>query len=83
MSAPFVLLRFASLAGEEGKGIGGSSRNKKEGWQDKSSAVGRAAGGWFGERICDVWSVALPSFRPISRIISACHAPSLALSVHG
>ena len=52
-------------------------------WRDKSSAVGRAACGWFSWKVCAVFFNVLPSLLANSAYYSALNAPSLVNFEHG
>jgi hypothetical protein len=50
--------------------------NSQIGWRDKSSAVGRAAGGWFRGKLRAVSAVSLQALEPKSLGFSMLKAPS-------
>ena len=60
-----------------------AQKRSQIGWRDKSSAVGRGAGGWFYWALCAVFTYALPSLLANSPAISTDLAPSPGYLAHG
>lgn len=82
MRPAILLSRPVSPFGEAGRRIGGMVREGKEGWRDKSSAVGLAAGGWFCSAIRAVSLHALLSLCLNCLVFSPADAPSHGSNAH-
>ena len=83
MMPAIMLSRPASSFGEAWGCMVGSVRKGKGGWRDKSTAVGRGAGGWFYWLTCAVLANALPSLLANFPAISTAHAPTPRFIAHG
>ena len=83
MTARPASLRSASPASEDLRLSCGLVRKGTRGWQDKSSAVDRAACGWFFWVISAVWTTTVPSLLLIFCVFSKAKAPSPLVARHG
>lgn len=78
LRAMFLACRPTGIAGS---GLG--SVIGKGGWRDKSSAVGRAACGWFHSVFSAVAELSLPSLRSFYPFVSMIFAPSFESGLNG
>ena len=83
MKASLAPSRSHAFPGESGRRTGGLRTKGREGWRDKSSAVGRAAGGWFRGKLRAVSAVSLQALEPQSLGFSMLKAPSSDFPVCG
>ena len=83
MKASLAPSRSHAFPGETGRISGDLRIKRKEGWRDKSTAVGRGAGGWFCGRLCAISAVRLQALGPKSLGFSMLKAPSADFPVYG